>query len=93
MRSPENGETTKTIRETEAEAVAFAVCHGVGLETGTAASDYIQLYNGSSETLQESLHHIRDCAARILNGIFTEENVAVPVETKQPTRVRQQSLF
>lgn len=65
-------ETTKQIRETEAEAVAFAVCHSVGLETGSAASDYIQLYNGSSETLQESLHHIRDCAARILKGLLSD---------------------
>ena len=36
-------DTTKTIRETEAEAVAFAVCHRIGLETGSAARDYIQV--------------------------------------------------
>jgi hypothetical protein len=33
--------TTHTIRETEAEAVAFVVRHAIGLDTGTAASDYI----------------------------------------------------
>ena len=37
-------ETTKTVRETEAEAVAFVVCHAIGLETGSAAADYIALY-------------------------------------------------
>ena len=33
--------TTKRVRETEAEAVAFVVCKAIGLETGTAAQDYI----------------------------------------------------
>jgi hypothetical protein len=31
--------TTKTVRETE--AVAFVVCHALGLETGTGSSDYV----------------------------------------------------
>ena len=35
--------TTKCIRETEAEAVAFVVCSAIGLDTGTAAQDYIGL--------------------------------------------------
>ncbi len=34
-------ETTKQIRETEAEAVAFAVCESLGLETGSASADYV----------------------------------------------------
>jgi hypothetical protein len=32
---------SKLIRETQAEAVAFVVCQGVGLETNTAAADYV----------------------------------------------------
>ena len=35
--------TTKQVRETEAEAVAFVVCQAVGLETGTASADYVVL--------------------------------------------------
>ena len=31
--------TTKRIRETEAEAVAFVVCSAIGLETGSASQD------------------------------------------------------
>lgn len=31
--------TTKTVRETEAEAVAFVVCQAIGLENGTSAAD------------------------------------------------------
>ena len=36
-------ETTHTVRETEAEAVAFVVCSAIGLDTNTSSSDYIQL--------------------------------------------------
>jgi uncharacterized membrane protein len=36
--------TTQTVRETEAEAVAFIVGQAVGLEMGTASSDYIRSY-------------------------------------------------
>ena len=43
--------TTGTVRETEAEAVAFIVGQAVGLEMGTASSDYIQLYKGNAALL------------------------------------------
>ena len=33
--------TTKTIRETEAEAVAFVIGKAIGLITGTASADYV----------------------------------------------------
>ena len=33
--------TTKKVRETEAEAVAFIVCQAIGLETGTSSADYV----------------------------------------------------
>lgn len=72
-RTARRSETTKTIRETEAEAVAFVVSKAVGLEAGSAASDYIQLYNGNRDTLQESLSHIRECATRILDAIMPHE--------------------
>jgi hypothetical protein len=37
--------TTKTVRETEAEAVSFVVCQAIGLENGSPAADYIQIWN------------------------------------------------
>jgi len=40
--------TTKSVRETEAEAVAFVVCQAIGLETGSSASDYIQIWDGDA---------------------------------------------
>lgn len=56
----------KTVRETEAEAVAFIVTEGVGLTTGTAASDYIQLYCSDVDTLTASLECNRETAVTIL---------------------------
>ncbi|QDV90754.1 hypothetical protein RAS2_18370 [Phycisphaerae bacterium RAS2] len=62
-------ETTKTIRETEAEAVAFVVSQAIGLDTNGAAADYIKLYNGDKETLTESLDHIQKTATSIIEAI------------------------
>ena len=62
-------ETTKCIRETEAESVAFVVSQAIGLETNTASWDYVKLYNGDTNTLTESLVHIRRVSAGILSGI------------------------
>lgn len=59
----------KTVRETEAEAVAFAVCHAIGLEPSSAASDYIQLYQGDTATLAGSLERIQQVAAHIIDAV------------------------
>lgn len=66
-------ETSKTIRETEAEAVAFVVSKAIGLETGSASADYIQLYNGDKATLAESLDFIQQTAAEILAAVTDEQ--------------------
>lgn len=60
----------KTVRETEAEAVAFVVNHAIGLETNSASSDYIKLYRGDSETLASSLERIQKTASRIIEAIL-----------------------
>lgn len=62
-------ETSQTVRETEAEAVAFVVCQAAELNTYSASADYIQLYNGDSETLQQSLEHIQKTATQIIGAI------------------------
>lgn len=61
--------TTKTIRETEAEAVAFIVSSAIGLNTNSACSDYIQIYNGTAGTLEASLDAIRRTASEIITAI------------------------
>lgn len=73
-RGARRAETNKTIRETEAEAVAFVVCHAIGLETGTAASDYIQLWQGDKATLSESLQFIQSTAIQILTALGAAED-------------------
>ena len=62
-------ETTKTIRETEAEAVAHVVCRALGLDSLEHCADYIQLYNGDAEVFTKSMDHIHKTAAQILEGI------------------------
>ena len=57
------------MRELEAEAVAFTVCSGIGLETGTASADYIGLYNGDADLLAQSLDAIQRTASQILEAI------------------------
>ncbi len=69
-KSDRRAETTKTQRETEAEAVAFVVCRGIGLDTGTHTSDYIQLYQGDAKTLSTSLDLIQKTAAEILGELL-----------------------
>jgi antirestriction protein ArdC len=64
-------ETNKTQRETEAEAVAYVVLTACGMEPGTAASDYIQLYRGTPERLTESLERIQRAVAQILPAVKT----------------------
>ena len=61
--------TTKVVRETEAEAIAFVVSKAVGLETGTASADYIQLYHGNASLLAESLEVIQKASAVILAAL------------------------
>jgi len=63
----------KLVRETQAEAVAFVVCRGIGLETNTAAADYIALYNGDKKTLADSLSVIQETSARILDHLLPEQ--------------------
>lgn len=71
--------TTHTIRETEAEAVAYVVCQAVGLDTNTASSDYIQLHSGDKATLAESLGFVQQTAAEILTAILPADRAAQPL--------------
>ncbi len=61
--------TTKVVRETEAEAIAFIIGKAVGLDTGTASADYIHLYHGNASLLAESLEVIQQTSAVILAAL------------------------
>ena len=60
---------TKTVKETEAEAVGFIVSQAFGLDSVTHCADYIQLYDGNADTLRESLSHIQKTAQWIIESI------------------------
>ena len=70
--------TTKTVRETEAEAIAFVVSQTIGLDAGNSSADYIQLYHGNAALLTESLEVIQKTSALILSAIETK-----PEESEQ----------
>ena len=53
--------------------VAFVVCHAVGLNTNSASSDYIQLYNGDKKPLIESLEQIQKAASEILEAVMIDK--------------------
>jgi hypothetical protein len=72
--------TTKTVRETEAEAIAFVVSQTIGLDAGRASADYIHLYHGNAALLAESLEVIQKTSALILSAIETEQIAAEPAE-------------
>ncbi|MGA9667760.1 MAG: ArdC family protein [Terracidiphilus sp.] len=74
--------TTAVVRETEAEAVAFIVGRAVGLEIGTASSDYIQMYAGNAALLAESLEVVQRTSAVILAAITVEESVSQETSTE-----------
>jgi N-terminal domain of anti-restriction factor ArdC len=75
--------TTATVRETEAEAVAFIVGQAIGLEMGNASSDYIQMYNGNATLLAESLEVIQRTSAVILAAIRIDEIAEPATEREQ----------
>ena len=80
--------TTKTVRETEAEAIAFVVSQTIGLDAGRASADYIHLYHGNAALLTESLEVIQRTAALILSALKTKEEAEQPETaptTEQPT--------
>lgn len=76
-RTDRRKETTHTIRETEAEAVAFVVSTAIGLDVNSASADYVLLHGGDKETLAESLAVIQQTASVILQAIEPLDAVGV----------------
>jgi hypothetical protein len=74
--------TTKTVRETEAEAIAFVVGTTIGLNSGRNSADYIGLYHGNAALLTESLEVIQKTSALILAAL--ETHAAEPATESEP---------
>jgi len=82
----ESGERPdKTVRELEAEAVAFVVSRAIGLDTGTASADYIRLYNGDAAALAASLDRIQRTANGIIEALSSDQ-----AERSHPRRTATQ---
>ena len=81
--------TTKTVRETEAEAIAFVVSQAVGLDSGRASADYIHRYHSNAALLTESLEVIQHTSALILSVI--ETSAAEQTEAPQEPELAQAS--
>ena len=62
--------TTKVVRETEAEAIAFVIGKAVGLETGTASPPTTSIsITATPHCLAESLEVIQQTSAVILAAL------------------------
>jgi antirestriction protein ArdC len=86
-RSERRKDTTRQIRELEAESVAFVVSKAVGLEGAARAADYIQLYHGDKELLVQSLDHIQRVSADIIEALEVngDGRAAARREVVEPT--------
>ena len=73
-RGAERAGLSKTVRETQAEAVAYVVSQTIGLDTNSAARDYITLYNGDAQTLTESLAAVQRASSEILKDLLPERS-------------------
>jgi hypothetical protein len=69
MRAIRNCSNRCRIHEAETEATAFVVSNAIGLETDSASSDYIQLWNGDTHLRTESLARVRQAASLMLTAL------------------------
>lgn len=77
-RAERRKETTRKIRELEAEAVAFVIAKAAGLEGISRSADYIQLYSGDKELLMQSLEHIQRVSADIIEALESVRDRRIP---------------
>lgn len=77
-RTERRKDTTRKVRELEAEAVSFIVSRAAGLDATNHSADYIQLYGGDKALLMQSLDHIQKVAAEIIESLeaAAQENVS-----------------
>jgi hypothetical protein len=58
--------------------IAFVVCHAIGLEIGSAACDYIQMWNGYAQLLTASVGHVRQLPRKYSPRSLTGEVMRIP---------------
>jgi len=83
MHASRRTSTTQTVRETEAEAVAFVVGKAIGLEMSSSSADYIALYHGNASLLAESLEVVQQTAGIILAALENPFDAEASTETSE----------
>jgi hypothetical protein len=80
-----------SVSEIQAQAVAYVVARGLGIENQTAAADFTTLYHGGPKALARSLAAIQEASAQILNELVPEQqSPSEPVTTTSaPQRAYQ----
>ena len=63
--------TNTTIRELEAESVAYVVAKHFGLD-GLSSPNYNALHGATADLILEHLEHIRNAAAEIIHALEGE---------------------
>jgi hypothetical protein len=84
--------TTKIVKETEAEAVAFVVGEAIGLEMASASVDYIALYRGNVTLLAESHEIVQQAAWVILSALDNSFDRAVNNLPPPATETRDDTM-
>lgn len=51
------------------------VCQAIGLETGTASTDYVSLWDGAAAVLLESLELVQRTASEIIAAITPDKSL------------------
>lgn len=59
----------RSIRELEAEAVAFVVGKHFGLDTSNSSANYISLWNGGKDTILAHMERVQGVASTIIKGL------------------------
>ena len=77
--------------KTQAEAVAFVVSRGIGLDTGSAAADYIALYNGNAKTLTDSLEAVQEASSQILKELLPQEQLGRTPDRSSDSRAERET--
>lgn len=72
--SPHDARPDYPTRELEAEAVAYTVGRAIGLDIGSASSDYIQVQGGDADLLGQVLDRVQKASATILDWLFADES-------------------
>ncbi len=70
----EGAPSKRTIRELEAESVAYIVAKYFGLD-GLASPNYIALYGATTELIMQHLARIRATASDIINALSQKEEL------------------